>query len=280
MAGSSGRPAEAECGLDVELAREKMRTLHVAPGDSAAGSLLQAIRDAGRDDGVLAHPDDLSCGPIAPDDPSSRAAWWTLLFGKADELKLGIEAFWARVEETDDRLVVWFGRHSAQELAFFLAWANRLGERPYDIVDVTGMILPFSRGGGSFAAKAVSIVPSESLRSLLGKARPPTLREREEACRQWRRLAEENAPHRVVTTEGLVSAPADHFDASLLERATTEWQRLVSIVADALAHNSESHFQVGVETLLARVATLIREGSLLADGDTRDMHSCRIRLPG
>lgn len=40
-----------------------MRTLHIAPGDSAAGSLRQALRIAGRDDELLAFRDDLSCGP-------------------------------------------------------------------------------------------------------------------------------------------------------------------------------------------------------------------------
>jgi hypothetical protein len=37
-----------------------MRTLHIAPGDSAGGSLRQAIQIAGQDDEVLAFRDDLS----------------------------------------------------------------------------------------------------------------------------------------------------------------------------------------------------------------------------
>ncbi|MDF2119576.1 DUF1835 domain-containing protein [Roseiarcaceae bacterium H3SJ34-1] len=43
-----------------------MKTLHIAPGDSAGGSLQQAVIDAGTDDEVLPWRDDLSCGPISP----------------------------------------------------------------------------------------------------------------------------------------------------------------------------------------------------------------------
>src|SRR5882672_7331415 len=106
-----------------------MKTLHIAPGHSAAGSLRQAMRDAGRDERVLLSPDDLSCGPIDPDDPSARAAWWATFY-EAPEFEAEFTAFWDSVATTPDRLVVWLGRHSAHELAFFLALADRLCDRP------------------------------------------------------------------------------------------------------------------------------------------------------
>jgi hypothetical protein len=150
---------------------EAMRTLHVAPGDSAGGSLRQAIRDAGRDEEVLRCRDDLSCGPIESDDRSARMAWWARFHG-VPAFEDDFETFWNRVTTTDDRLVVWFGRHSAPELAFFLAMADRLGDRSYDIVDVTGARSP-----------AVSLVLTDRLRALLGTERPITAQEREEARR-------------------------------------------------------------------------------------------------
>jgi hypothetical protein len=100
-----------------------MKTLHVAPGDSAGGSLIRAIRDAGQDDEVLPFPDDLSCGPIDSQEPSARAIWWDQFY-EASEVEAALGEFWERVATTDDRLVVWFGRHSALELAFFLAWTD------------------------------------------------------------------------------------------------------------------------------------------------------------
>src|SRR5476649_819932 len=115
-----------------------MRTLHIAPGDSAGGSLAKSLLDAGRYEEVLRSIDDLSCGPIDSDDPSARTRWWSQFHSDAEEKDL-LAKFWNRVATADERLVVWFGRHSAQELAFFLALADRLGDRPYDIVDVTNL---------------------------------------------------------------------------------------------------------------------------------------------
>jgi hypothetical protein len=258
-----------------------MRTLHIAPSDSAGGCLRQAIRDAGRDDEVLSWPDNLSCGPIASDDPSARAEWWAPFQGDWD-IEADLTAFWARVSITNDRLVVWFGRHSASELAFFLAWAHRLGARPYDIVDVTGLRFPSKREDGTPALSApvgsVGISNPDRLRTLLGSEQPATAQHSEEARQSWCRMKAEDAPFRVVTATGLVSAPIDYFDPSLLERATPEWKKIARVIAETMAYTDEPYIQVGDVMLLARVVVLVGEGKLLADGDPRDMRSCRVRL--
>ena len=170
-----------------------MKTLHLAPGFSAGRALRQSIRAAARDEEVLACPDDLSCGPIDSENKAARIAWWGQFHdGYFIE---PLAQFWGRVTTTDDRLVIWFARHSAVELAFFLALADRLGDRAYDIVDATA------------AAQAVSIIPPDRLRTMFGSERPITKAEKEEARRQWHRLRVENAAFRVVTPEGLASAP-------------------------------------------------------------------------
>ncbi|HUC67001.1 MAG TPA: DUF3658 domain-containing protein [Stellaceae bacterium] len=260
-----------------------MNTLHIAPGDSAGGSLIQAIRDAGQDDKVLPFHDDLSCGPIDPDEPSTRAAWWNQFYD-ASKVSAHLGEFWGRVHATDDRLVVWFGRHSASELAFFLAWTDRLGERPYQIIDVTGRRLPFRRRDGSTAlsqpVRSVSIVPPDGLKSLLGTERPITSEERDVSRQCWRRLQTENTPFRIVTEIGLISTSIDHFDPLLLAQATSDWQSVGRIVGNTMGYNSEPYIQVADLMLQARVVALVDEGRLLADGDPWSM-SCRVRLrPG
>jgi Protein of unknown function/Domain of unknown function (DUF1835) len=256
-----------------------MKTLHIAPGDSAGGSLIQAIRDAGQDDEVLRFLDDLSCGPIDPDQPSTRAAWWDRFYD-ASEVAAHLAEFWERVATTDDRLVVWFGRHSACELAFFLAWVERLGERPYQIIDVTGRRLPFSRRDGSIAlsrpVQSVSIVQPDALRSLLGQECPIMARDRDESTQRWRRLRSENGPFRIVTETGLASASINYFDPLLLAQATPEWQTVALIVGNTMGYNSDPYFQVSDLMLLTRIVALVDEGRLLADGDAWNM-SCRIR---
>jgi hypothetical protein len=242
-----------------------MATLHITPKDSAAGSLRQAIRLAGLADEVVACLDDLSCGPIDPGSPAQRMDWWRQWYPTARDR---ISVFWDRVAAADERLVVWFGRESAMELAFLLAWADRLGDRPYDIVDVTG------RGRRS----VVSLIPEQRLRVLIGTEQPVTPRERDDARGRWQRLKAENAPFRVVSDAGLVSAPVDHFDSWLLERATREWRKAARIVGDAMGYNMEPYIQVGDLMLLTRIVALVEQGALEADGDPWDMTTCRLRL--
>jgi hypothetical protein len=260
-----------------------MKTLHIAPNHSAGASLVRSIRDADRDDEVLSWPDDLSCGPIDPGDPAERAEWWARFYEDWG-IEVELRAFWQRVAAADERLVVWVGRHSAQELAFLLAWADLFRDRPYYLIDVTGLQFPFTRQDGCAAlsepAKSVAIVNADGLRSLLGSEQPVIGAQIAEARRRWRVLKLKNAPFRIVTNTGLVSASVDHFDPLLLAQATTEWRKVAYVVGAAMGFNSEPYYQVGDLMLLTRVVALIDEGKLLADGNPWDMQSCNVRLAG
>jgi len=242
-----------------------MKILHVAPNSSASGNLRQGLRIAGHQQEVLSFNDDLSCGPIAWGTARERAAWWSHVHAPLSEEDL--TTFWQRVETADERLAVWFGRHSASELAFFLALADRLGDRPYDLVEV-------SQPDG-----AVGLVPTERLAALIETARPITPEEATDAGRLWQRLRAQNAPFRVITPVGLASAPIDHFDSSILEQAAKGWLSAARVIGSTMAHNCEPYMQVGDTILLARLVALVEEGELLADGDPWDMRTCRVRLP-
>ena len=95
--------------------------LHIAPGHSAGHSLRHAIRTSGRTDDVINFRDDLSCGPIDSQASSARARWWGSMYDEYGEHDVDFDGFWQQIMSTPDRLVVWFGRHSAREHAFFLA---------------------------------------------------------------------------------------------------------------------------------------------------------------
>ncbi len=241
-----------------------MGTLHITPGYSAAGSLKEAIRLAGLDEQVLAFPDELCHGPLLPDTPATRAAWWDRLGFEGREEEFA--AFWPRILAADERLVVWFARHSASELAFFLAWADRLGDRPYRIVDTTAL------------QTAVALVPPGVLTTLLGTEREIAAAEVADARHVWQRLKAENAPIRIVTPTGLASAPEEHFDPVLLEGATSDWRKTVLVVVDAMMKEHEPYYQVGDLLLRRRLAALVEAGRLEADGDPWLLHESRVRL--
>ena len=263
--------------------KRAMATLHVAFGHSAEGSLREAVRDAGRDDKVLAFPDDLSCGPIDSNEPSARAAWWAQFVSVASEGEAILEQFWDRIASSRDRLVAWFSRHSAPELSFFLAWADRLGGRPYDILDITGRQLSLKRRDGTVVLQSlpsVSTMSEDTLRWLLGIERPISPEERDQSRRDWQRLRSENAPFRIVTEAGLVSAPGDYFDPLLIAQAKPEWQSVAEIIHTSIFADAFEHYhQVGNVMLRARLAALVGEGRLIADGDPVN-RATRIRLPG
>jgi len=178
-----------------------VRRLHIAPGDSAGGCLRMAVREAGCDDDVLSCGDNLSCGPIASDDLAERAEWWGQFYDDPD-IETNLKAFWDRVSATEDRLVVWFGRYSASELAFFHVWVDRLGDRPFGFTDVTSRQASFTGRDGTLVTRtmeSVGIMNPEMLRSLFGSEQPATLPLRKEAQQTWRRLKAENAPFRIAT---------------------------------------------------------------------------------
>lgn len=243
-----------------------MKTVHVTPGNSSGGSLAEALRQAHRAETVLRFPDDLSSGPIATLDHASRGAWWAPLFEPA-EMATAFAQFWNELDASSDRLVVWFGRHRASELAFYLALADRLGDRPYEIVDVTDV------------SGFLGVANPDQLEKMFGSERPITAEERRDARLQWQRLRAENAPFRMVTPAGLVSAPIDHFDSLIVEQTSKEWQISARIIGATMGHNCEPYVQVDDRMLLARLVALIGEGKLLAEGDPWDMTTCRVRLP-
>lgn len=255
-----------------------MKILHLAPGPSSGGSLIQAVRLAALEDEVLRFNDDLSCGPIAPYEPAVRAAWWAEHWNDDHFAAEVLAGFWERVATTDARLVVWFGRNSSSELAFFLACADRLGDRPFDIVDVQLPMVRPEGGGERYPGRHMAHVHEDQLRALLGTERPITTAEREEASRLWRQLQAENAPFRIVTEAGLASAPIDHFDDWILGSATAAWQAAARIVSNVLGLHGDPYRQVGDIMLWDRLVALVHDGRLLAHGDPSD-RSTPIRLP-
>ncbi len=260
-----------------------MRTLHIVPGAAAEHSLSKAIKLASRDDKVMAFPDDLSCGPIKSHDPSARAAWWDAVMDDVG-VERRLREFWKQAENSHDRFVIWFGRHSALEYSFFLAWAEQIGTKQFSAVDVTDFVFRPLDGTSVGPARWLGAISPKVLLSLLGRERPVPTEEVLQAATRWRELRAEDAPFRVViNVTGLlvdmVSRPVIHFDASILEQCRTEWIKVIVLIAKVLAVNVEPYVQVGSAMIQMRIAHLVIGGRLLADGDLPDFNSCSVRLP-
>src|SRR6516165_12541947 len=132
--------------------------LHIVFGESAGGTLRLALRQAGRDDEVLSFNDDLSFGPINPPVPIARAAWARAeLYFPDNALAVlydGSEGFWHTARLAQKR-VVWFSRRTACEFCGFLELVSQIGRQSYEVVDLTGVEIPYRTGDGGSANRAI-----------------------------------------------------------------------------------------------------------------------------
>ena len=113
--------------------------LHFVFTDSGAGCLVEALREADRDDHVIASSDAMNLGPINPADPSMRTKWVEAEFGWTDcrSSTVGSKRLWNETLFPNHRKIAWLSRRSAAEYAGFLEWLWRLGEAPCEVVDMT-----------------------------------------------------------------------------------------------------------------------------------------------
>jgi len=257
------------------------KTLHLAPGQSGGGSLIQALEQARRADQVLIHSDDLSFGPIDPITMATRAECWSN-FCDIEEMRSYFSKFWDSLDRWDGRLVLWFSRHSARELAFYLAIVNHLQNRPFETIDVTGLRVKVMKRDGtmmiSAPTRAMSLIQSGSLEPLIDSGYPVTDSERKTAEMRWLLLKRENAPFRVIGENGLESASDDCFDSTLLANALSSWQKISVLISKSMEMLWEPYIQVYDLMLLTRVVALVEMGKLIADGDPWEMRDCQVRL--
>ena len=109
---------------------------------SGAGNLVRALRKAGRNDQVVATWHDLNFGPIDPSDPSARAIWLEKELGRTEpEDRAPSERDWDDAQFPDHRKIAWLTRRSAHEYCGFLDWLWHRGDAPFDIIDLSEVLI-------------------------------------------------------------------------------------------------------------------------------------------
>jgi hypothetical protein len=265
-------------------------TLHIVFGPTAAGCLRLALCDAGREDRVAGHFDNLALGPINPPDLPTRLRWmdeelrtgWEWRYAETEWGSAEAEAFWPAALAGDVRRVAWLSRRSAPEYCGFLEWLWRLGDQPCEVVDLTDM--PVGRHRRAFSLALLS--PGEvAANAVWDRAKALDAVTRTQYHRLWRRLRLENAPLRVVDAGGLRSAPITFFDQQLLSFAKDDWQKLARIIYYTIAEwvfpplePMEPYFQAGDGILAARILALVELGVLEGRGDLMNIRKSEVRL--
>jgi len=274
-----------------DLRTSERKTLHVVFGLSAAGSLREALKSTGRPDKVVGFIDDLSHGPIDATDILVRQRFTEHVLGydfEDDEDRKKRWAFWRKSLDASRRRIVWLSRWSTLEYCNFLAWLERNGDAPFELVDLTDTCLPgWNDPSLLLPVQCTSLVGSQQFveHQLWASATIPSPDRVLEWKALWTRLRTEDAPLRVIEPEGLVSAPLSYFDEDLKSRIGAEWVNASLVVGQVMgammfdSFREGGVYQCGDMVLFSRLRTLVEQGLLEKKGRLTGARF-QVRRPG
>lgn len=253
---------------------------------SGAGCLVRALRNAGRDDLVVATCHDMNVGPIDPSDPSSRAKWLENELDRKDAAQS--ERDWDEARFPGHRKVAWLTRRSAMEYAGFLDWLWHRGDTPCDLVDLSEVKISRLQEQGSTPPKAsptsLALLHHDIIahNRLWDLAEPLQTTERLRYRELWGQLLSENALLRVIDGDKLVSAPISFFDSVLMSCVTDKWQKVSMIFSLAtISYWDDGINQTDFTFLAARMRALAESGRLEIRGQSAlEILYSEVRLAG
>lgn len=251
------------------------RLLHLALGDSAAGSVRAACHSYGMPGTALAVPDDPSHGPL--DDGRLRADYMRdISRGCDDEYLDAADAFepWraliASIDETRPDVVVVWGGDNVSEAIFLRMACWWLGNRPVRLVRV---VVP-ERGDRHY----VAVHAPADLAALHGSARDVSDAERIEFAEDFVRIRNETSLVRRWEEGRILGVPADHYDPLLLEAGTTEWTPAAYLVGTAMGR-CDGHNLMSDLFFCSRLQRMIDAGRMEVKGSRTRLREYAVRLP-
>jgi hypothetical protein len=267
---------------------EGIETVHVVFGRCTADTLRNALPLLGSTERVIGLPDILSVGPINPPDPALRDAWFksvlrtdTTLRAELDGDLIDVEAIWADATAPAVAPVFWVCFKSPMEHAAFLAFAARMQDRAFDIIDATNLDFTTTDGVHTPCSLGLMRVQDIVASKMYATRRPVSSDERRSATRTWSELQHANAPFRIVRDGRLVSAPLTHYDAVLVEQASQDWEigaRLIGRVITKLGFENAPHGQAtSDDVIFGRMITLGERGALDVLGSGPDIRDYQVR---
>lgn len=190
--------------------------------------------------------------------------------------------FWGQIEAWPNDILVWLGSSSALELAGYLAFLDRLRDRRAFVLRPDGHLPPHPRFG---PPGTTGTLDAAAMAECLDHAPRQAVVEDLALFERWAELVEENAVLRVLGNGSLVSASIDYHDHFILGAARNEWMNHVRVIGHAMGATFDARTWVSDAFLFSRLAHLVDEGVLEADGDVRAYtedfrrSEARVRLP-
>jgi hypothetical protein len=254
--------------------------VHVVFDLSAAGSLRHALELIGRRERVIGQPDDLSLGPIDYDSIRVRLDWIDneLWYENYREITEFDNLFWSEAMSPAIHPVAWVNRRCAREYAGFLQFLWRVPHSDFEIVDITD--IDFSNGKSPFAIHSLGEVAPQQIidAGLPARQTHLSIAEIESYKAAWRKLRSENAPLRLVTSEGLVSAPITYFDDLISTYVRDDWTKCARIIGEVLIEQARGPFRQAGDLLLStRLRKLAEAGTFESQGDLYSIRHSEVR---
>ncbi|VBD52252.1 DUF1835 domain-containing protein [Burkholderia pseudomallei] len=262
-----------------------MKTIHITPNNSAAGSLLQAVGKPRRESLVFALWDDLTVGPLRDIDdtlgPRSEAT------SDSECLRhVYSSARWdfdliQCITLTDVPIVIWHGPCADDQLKL-RRLSYRLRDTPQRLFEVSlssDDISPLDRhhmGAGhpnlTRDALSVAYFTPETLRTKLASATPISAPRIEQLALEWQKIKEADAPWRRWRSNALENTDFEEPDARIVELATAEWQLARFVVGELMGT-----FLVSDAIALWRVSEAGAAGRIELRGNMYDLGSLKLR---
>ncbi|MEJ2308398.1 MAG: DUF3658 domain-containing protein [Gammaproteobacteria bacterium] len=248
--------------------------LHIALGDSAAGSLREACRNHGLPGSAQGIPDDLSHGPL--DDGLARLDYMRACFRGYEDWHPGVtDAFapWrdlvARIEnEKIDTLVIWGGENVSETtfLAMSCWWLRHRPERMLR-VPVSGA------HGGHYTPMHMPSELADKFRS----ARELSDSQRTNLAVEFLRIRDETGLLRRWDEGRITDIPLDRYDPLLLESCSADWTTAARVIGSAMSR-CDGHNLMSDLFFSCRLQRLIDDEQIEADGTRTRMRDYAVRL--
>jgi uncharacterized protein len=267
--------------------------VHVAFGESAAGSLRFALRGLPGEKTVCLS-DDLMIGPLSKaDDPEgdSRRLQWILdrMDRSSDKEEimgslLKVSVAW---RNWPPRLIgfpviVWAGDSAAEQTALRRLLAALPEETVVSVVNATSLLSRVTdKHGYRNIYRSTGEITPDKLRPLANKAEPLSPERREALIADWHRLVAENGVMRVLEDGELKTVPEDYYDGTIIRAARKlkavngRYIMAARLVGEVIGHMEQ---RVGDSFIEFRVRQLVECGIMSYKGDIGAMRSYSVCL--
>lgn len=278
-----------------------MNVIHIGFGDSACGNLKSAFskNNEYKNEQIICINEDFSIGPIYKLESNKglqeRKQWLKEVLTKTGsildknylgwiEITLNKNSHIAKEIPTDSKVIIWHGDNASDQIGLrFVAFLLQNNNIQFEEVNVTEYsrqieykVHDLQNKEIPHVIKSLGEMPPELTLDALQLKKSMSSLTIESLINDWEKWTQTKDVLRIILKGKIVAVPENHYDLSILENTSNEYQNASHIVGDVMG---ESNQRIGDTYLAYRVYQLIQQGKLSYQGDLGFLREFEIRLP-